>query len=69
MIITKKTESLFEIEFDENEQQVLSDMETIFETQPVDMIQRSLDESIRNMAIGTSNLVSRITEKLNRKDS
>jgi len=68
MKVTKTNESKFEVEFDGSERKVLDDMESIFEQTPEDMIQKSLDESIRLVAIGTANLVERIHAKVTAKN-
>lgn len=64
MKVTKKSEVLFEVEFDQNEKQIMQNMEDIFERTPEVMIEKSLDESIRMIAIGTTNLVDKIHARI-----
>lgn len=68
MIIRKKTEFLFEIEFDESEVQNFEDIEDIFEVVPEDLIRRSLAESLRLGASGVHNLLDIVTNRRGGKD-
>lgn len=64
MKVTKKTETLFEVEFDESEKEVMANMTEIFEQSPEEMITRSLEQSIKLLVIGTSNLIDKIHARL-----
>jgi hypothetical protein len=64
MIVTKKTESTYEIEFDAGEQMTLLNLEAVFEQQPTDMIRNSIDESLRVGALGVDDLVERIHKNM-----
>lgn len=63
MKITKKTESLFQIEFDENEVQNFEDIEDIFEVTPEEVIDRTITESLRLGMSGVHNLLDVVTGK------
>lgn len=69
MRVTKKTESLFEIEFDESEVQSLEDIEDVFEVIPEDVIQRSVTESVRLGTAGIHNLLDVVTNRRKKPDA
>lgn len=61
MKITKKTESVFEIEFDDTEIQSLKDIEDVFLVSPDEVIDRSVSESLRLGVHGIHNLINNLT--------
>lgn len=60
MIVTKKTESTYEIEFTPQEQQRLQDAETVYEIPIERIIKKSVRESMRGMREGIMDIVDRI---------
>ena len=57
MKISKKTESIFEIEFNGPEVKTLDDIQEIFLIKPESLIKRSLTESLRKGLEGTDRLL------------
>jgi hypothetical protein len=57
MKISKKTESVFEIEFNGDEVKTLGDIQEFFLVKPESLIRRSLTESLRKGIEGTDKLL------------
>jgi hypothetical protein len=57
MVISKKTESIFEIEFNGAEVKTLGDIQEFFLVKPETLIERSLAESLRKGIEGTDKLL------------
>jgi hypothetical protein len=60
MIVTKKTETIYEIEFDAKEAQRLQDAETVFEIPVERIIKKCIREAMRGMRTGIMEIVDRI---------
>ena len=68
MKIYKKTESVYEIIFDETEVKCFEDIEDIFEVTPEEVMDRTISESLRLGMNGIHNLINIVTEKENEND-
>jgi len=66
MKVTKKTEALFEIEFDEYELEKLKDLETVFEVDAADFLRRSFDQNLKNCTANIDYLVNKVKTKVDR---
>ena len=63
MKVTKKTESIFEVEFDADDQQQLEDIEDICMVPAKEVIERSINESLRLGVYGVRNLMRVVTKR------
>lgn len=64
MKVTKKTESIFEIEFDEYEVEKLKDLEIIFDMDPTDFLRRSFEQNLQNCTANIDYLIQRVRSRV-----
>ena len=60
MLVSKKTESVYEITFDASEIKQLSDILAVYDTSPERVIDRSLQESLRIGSAGVEGIVDKV---------
>ena len=63
MIITRKSESRFEIDFDESEVQDLSDVNDIFDVIPTDFIRQSVEDRLNFCNVNRDKLIDKLQDK------
>ena len=67
MKVTKISEVKFEVEIDQSERNTLDVVESIYEKPAVEIFEQSLDETMKQMELGTSSLMNAIANKLEKR--
>lgn len=63
MKVKRKTESSFEIEFDESEVKDLSDVNDIFDVEPADFIRQSVEDRLNFCNTNRDKLIDKLHRK------
>jgi hypothetical protein len=64
MKVTKTSELSFEVKIDQSERDTLDVVESMFEKPAEEVLGRSLEETMRQLELGTTHLVEEVTNKL-----
>lgn len=68
MKVTKKTESIYEVEFDRHELKSLQDIRELYEVSPELFIDMSLEQSLQQGIDGVARTIERVAKEMELED-